>query len=253
MTNYHNSTIKIKSSRLKRGGPISRKCKVCRKTFQTWPYRIREGVQACSAKCAGVLRRNRSVHNCAFCGNEFTRAVSQVFYRGAKYCSKECANKGTIADHAIRPIRDKYGRSRRRGDLEWQKAVRDKDDYTCQRCGTAEQYIHTHHVAPRSQRPDLKHDVSNGKCLCNSCHAWVHEHPIEARAMGLLSGETYELARKKVRGVDHGMSKLSAEQVRDIRVRKERGENADTLAAEFHLSRSAVFRLIAGRTYEDVA
>lgn len=80
-------------------------------------------------------------------------------------------------------------------DKKWQLAVRLKDDYTCQKCGIRQDFIHTHHVATRSRRPDLKHEVSNGKCLCFTCHEWVHNNPKEATELGLLSIETYELVR----------------------------------------------------------
>jgi hypothetical protein len=51
---------------------------------------------------------------------------------------------------------------------------------------------HAHHVAPRSQRPDLKYELDNGKTLCLKHHDWVHAHPVEANRMGLLSTEKYE-------------------------------------------------------------
>lgn len=63
-------------------------------------------------------------------------------------------------------------------------------------CITGDKRIDPHHIAPRSRRPDLKYDVSNGLCLCRTHHDWVGEHPIEAVKMGLLLDETYELAHK---------------------------------------------------------
>jgi 5-methylcytosine-specific restriction endonuclease McrA len=87
--------------------------------------------------------------------------------------------------------------SRPNADRKWMIAVRQKDDFTCQRCGKYELLIHTHHVNPRSRRPDLKHEISNGKCLCLECHNWVHNNPIEATRLGLLSTESYELSRKE--------------------------------------------------------
>lgn len=246
-----NSTFKDKPRRpMNRvGSKRTLKCKVCEKLFETWPYRIRDGVRACSTQCAGVLRRNRSTHTCAFCGGGFTRSISQVFYRGAKYCNRECASKGMVSECAKKPLRDKYGRSGRKADRDWQQAVRDKDAYTCQRCGKVEAYIHAHHVAPRSRRPDLRLDVSNGKCLCNSCHSWVHEHPKEAVSLGLLSGDSYELARKKLRGSEHGMAKLNAEQVQAIRARRQAGEKVQEIAKEFDMHRCTISKIVNNRAY----
>lgn len=82
-------------------------------------------------------------------------------------------------------------------ERKWKKAVRERDGYTCQRCFRSSPYIHAHHIAPRSRRPDLKLEVSNGVCLCHLCHLWCHSHILEATALGLLSTATYELAQKE--------------------------------------------------------
>lgn len=249
MATIWNSTLERRTPLARGSSKVTLNCKACGNPFDTWPYRIRAGVRACSMKCAGVLKRNRSPHNCSFCGKQFERSVSQVFHRGAKYCSRECSNKGYVAECAQRPIRDKYGRSARAADRAWQKAVRERDAYTCQRCGKVEKYVHAHHVATRSRRPDLRHDISNGKCLCGSCHSWVHEHPKEALAAGLLSGDSYELARKKLSGADHPMAKLTAPQIVVLRQRRLNGEAVQDLAKEFGLHRATVSRIVNGHVY----
>jgi hypothetical protein len=40
--------------------------------------------------------------------------------------------------------------------------------------------------------------LGNGKTVCPECHTWIHSHPIEAEAAGLLSSETYEKAMKAI-------------------------------------------------------
>lgn len=87
----------------------------------------------------------------------------------------------------------------RKADLDWKNAVREKDNFTCQRCGLYDKYIHTHHVASRARRPDLRHDITNGICLDAICHMWVHHHPAEAEKLGLLSGAKYEKDRLRER------------------------------------------------------
>ena len=82
-------------------------------------------------------------------------------------------------------------------DIEWAMAIKVRDDHTCRRCFYRDEYNnHAHHIAPRSQRPDLVHVLSNGATVCPLCHTWIHDHPIESRAVGLLSNETYEAASK---------------------------------------------------------
>jgi hypothetical protein len=81
--------------------------------------------------------------------------------------------------------------------IVWSKAVRERDDYVCQMTGTRDVKRNiAHHVAPRSRRPDLRLDPANGKTLTPEAHQWVHDHPIQATALGLLSSETFEKARK---------------------------------------------------------
>lgn len=84
--------------------------------------------------------------------------------------------------------------AKRRTDKEWADAVKERDDWVCQKCGKKDLNNHAHHRAPRSQRPDLRLEMSNGKTLCLDCHDFVHAHPKEAVALGLLSVEKYELS-----------------------------------------------------------
>lgn len=76
-------------------------------------------------------------------------------------------------------------------DKKWKKEVKERDENTCQRC-FKQGFVHAHHVAPRSRRPDLKHELSNGISVCFDCHQWIHNNPIEATELGLLSNEAYE-------------------------------------------------------------
>jgi hypothetical protein len=83
----------------------------------------------------------------------------------------------------------------------WSKQVRERDDYTCQKCGRRDpESVIAHHVAPRSRRRDLKYELSNGVTLCEiPCHRWVHARPLEATREGWLSDSTYEAAQKERR------------------------------------------------------
>lgn len=78
----------------------------------------------------------------------------------------------------------------------FKREVRERDNFTCQfpGCGYYSKHIDVHHIAKRSQRPDLKLTVSNGICLCRQHHDWTDTHHDEAVELGLLSTESYELA-----------------------------------------------------------
>jgi hypothetical protein len=43
-----------------------------------------------------------------------------------------------------------------------------------------------HHRRTRSVRDAHQHCSCNGVWLCVTCHGWVHAHPFEARAEGLI-------------------------------------------------------------------
>lgn len=83
----------------------------------------------------------------------------------------------------------------------WKREVRERDSYTCQfpECGHQSKRIDVHHIAKRSQRPDLKFVVSNGICLCRAHHDWTDRNHDEAVRRGLLNTESYELAKKQER------------------------------------------------------
>jgi hypothetical protein len=181
---------------------LARTCAVCGMAFEIPPCRIREGGgRACSRLCADKLRRTSKQYQCCTCNQTFSGKPSQhKYYKGAnQYCSRACAYQGAVNTNRTKPITDKYGRSSRKDDINWRLAVRERDNYTCQRCGKQYPYIHTHHIAPRSRRPDLKYVVENGICLCGSCHLWCHHHGKEATALGLLSDASYERAKLETR------------------------------------------------------
>jgi predicted restriction endonuclease len=100
---------------------------------------------------------------------------------------------------SLRPTLKKHRESP--AETKFKRAVRIRDDYRCQfpGCDVQSKRIDVHHVAKRSQRPDLKFEVSNGICLCREHHDWTDHNHDKAVSMGLLSTDSYELAKKKER------------------------------------------------------
>ena len=59
--------------------------------------------------------------------------------------------------------------------IEWRYKVKQRDDWTCQKCGTKSGngkrvYLEAHHKKSFARFPKLRFDVSNGITLCKSCH-----------------------------------------------------------------------------------
>ena len=78
-------------------------------------------------------------------------------------------------------------------DREWRTAILERhggwcflrgvDPGTFDHCGGP---VDAHHIAAKGRWPELRHVLSNGVALCRMHHEWVHNHPREARALGLL-------------------------------------------------------------------
>jgi hypothetical protein len=52
---------------------------------------------------------------------------------------------------------------------EWREAVYERDDFTCQCCGSKTQ-LNAHHIKNFSSNVEIRYDVDNGITLCNKCH-----------------------------------------------------------------------------------
>lgn len=54
---------------------------------------------------------------------------------------------------------------------KWRRAVRRRDDATCQmpNCGSTKA-IKVHHIIRWADAPSLRFEIDNGICLCRQCH-----------------------------------------------------------------------------------
>ena len=167
---------------------VNKECSECGKDFKVYPYRSITS-KYCSYKCSHLNLKTKVSRKCKNCGEKFKIKPSQFKYylNAGKYCSRDCAYQGRVKENANKPIKDKYGRSNRKADKIWSKAIKKREDYTCKKCGHWNMSNHAHHINPRGRRPDLKYDINNGTVLCSPCHGWVHNNPREATEEGLLS------------------------------------------------------------------
>lgn len=228
-------------------------CPVCSKSFSVPHYRTLAGQRACSRRCGDQLRARRVPRICQQCHIEFTICPAQlgrggVFSGTGKYCSRKCKCQAALLKPGKNPTKNQ-----RKPDLDWTRTIKARDNYTCQRCGHSDRTLHAHHIAPRARRPDLRYALTNGITLCHSCHSWVHMNPIEAKAVGLLSGEAYELQRKPLTGEETGQAKLTPDQVRTMRMRYVQGASSRLLAEEYGICKSTAWLLLNRKTYKHVA
>jgi len=163
-------------------------CIECGKAFTA--YRTKgKTAKFCSRKCHGKWSsKNRVGENhprwtggerwkpCQHCGKLFTHKVITTF-RGMKFCSKACADKGGFRySGENHPSYKPTARRRNRGGShhKWVNAVISRDKATCQHCGAKGVELHAHHIKPYRDYPELRFDVSNGLTLCYSCHWNLH-------------------------------------------------------------------------------
>ena len=88
------------------------------------------------------------------------------------YCSKMCKDSCPV----YRAMGGKYRKIKSPKNFrlpKWAKLVKERDEYTCQKCGSKEN-LQAHHVRPVATHPELSEDVDNGLTLCKKCHSEAH-------------------------------------------------------------------------------
>lgn len=56
----------------------------------------------------------------------------------------------------------------------WAKKVKQRDRFTCQLCGDANAYLHSHHLMSWDRFIELRFEVENGITLCKKHHNTFH-------------------------------------------------------------------------------
>lgn len=156
---------------------LSKACKTCGTIFQRKTrvtYKQWATTNFCSLACCGEWRFNGDRHPrwkggkvkkiCQSCSKEFD--VGQSRFAKAKFCSPACKIKAQ--DRGISSANEKARKSDRY--REWRKGVFQRDDYTCQVCGTRGGILHADHIQPFAVFRKLRFDLDNGRTLCVTCH-----------------------------------------------------------------------------------
>ena len=66
-------------------------------------------------------------------------------------------------------------------DRIWKKAVKERDNYTCQVCGKKDKRLNSAHILPWEIK-ETRNDIMNGITLCVNCHTFrklsCHKNPL---------------------------------------------------------------------------
>ena len=95
--------------------------------------------------------------------------------------SLETRQKISKGKKGIRRIRRKsyliseYEELRKCSDYKlWHKAVLERDNFTCQKCGQHGGKLNIHHINNFAEFPELRFALDNGITLCEKCHKKFH-------------------------------------------------------------------------------
>jgi len=144
------------------------------------------------------VRKNKEDKNilevkCFKCGKWYIPDVYSVINRirttiGKKkgehhfYCSPDCKNNCYIFNKKPETLmhedewragRDSWWDEPRHMQGQWRELVLERDNYTCQKCGSKEN-LKAHHIKPVKLYPLESCDVDNGIILCGECHNKAH-------------------------------------------------------------------------------
>lgn len=104
-------------------------------------------------------------------------------YMGANSGSFTSARVSGAANHnwkgGITPENQKIRHSKEY--MDWRTAVFQRDDYTCQECGSRGYKLNADHIKPFAYFPELRLAIDNGRTLCKPCHRKTPTYSLGAR------------------------------------------------------------------------
>jgi hypothetical protein len=158
---------------------VTLKCEGCGKEFSVKNSRAQRGQRFCGRTCADSRPREAAHLTCHQCGRDFTVGFYYARRSPRHFCSKACYQNWRKEVHLL--AGDTHPFWRGGPDLErrqwngtpegkrWRQAVKEAAGWKCEAC-PATTDLQSHHVKGFRDFPELRADVTNGRCLCRSCH-----------------------------------------------------------------------------------
>jgi ribosomal protein L37AE/L43A len=127
----------------------------------------------CGSEYNTKLRPSRYTGRCRACANK-TQALG---YKHTEEQNKAKSERQTgEGNHRYNPDITDEQRAKQRTRLHdnWAVEVKELANYVCDKCGDTENAKVAHHLQAYAKYEESRYDVSNGVCLCRSCHAEFH-------------------------------------------------------------------------------
>jgi 5-methylcytosine-specific restriction endonuclease McrA len=125
--------------------------------------------------------------NCAYCGGDIEIIEKRVEKADNNFCDPDC-HSNYVSENRVGENHPLYKGGPHYYGAEWQQEIRDKvrerDNYTCQRCGATEdeltRELDVHHLNPvrNFENTTDAHEIDNLVCYCRSCHQQWESIPL---------------------------------------------------------------------------
>lgn len=147
----------------------TKECLVCGKKFSALKSKKRV---CCSVRCAAKYIESKVAIKCKECGKTFFKKLSKS--GKTHFCSKRCYSKWCIENwRGDNNHNWRGGSSRYRGEnwIEQRTKARERDNHTCQNCGT-DSDLQVHHIIPFKFFDNYieANRLKYLKTLCRKCH-----------------------------------------------------------------------------------
>lgn len=141
---------------------------------------------------------------CTLCGTYFRRPPSKAKDHKALFCSRTCKDyyyRGQQHHSWKTGTTNTFSQwiSNQAGYTAWQKAVFERDNYTCQITGATGVKLHAHHIKPKAEFQHMALDVDNGITVSEDAHILIHKLLREGKNFQ----EAINEAKKALKGKDN--------------------------------------------------
>lgn len=158
-------------------------CNSCSHTIRSYGSMIGETFGRWFLLSFGEQKSNGNKKESTFraickCGTEKQPAAATVKTGTSVSCG--CYNR-EISKSRFGPLNGNWSfdlteeerKEKRRGHAAWARNVKERDDFTCQVCGSRNNVV-AHHLESYADNKELRNDINNGIVLCDRCHTDFH-------------------------------------------------------------------------------